>query len=167
MLRLAHESAGFGYELARLTALRIRRFRARVEPLLGGTAHACVAQALLALAAEHGVADAHGVLIPLRLTQTELAALAGVTRETVNAVLGDLRVRGLVEMGRHSIRVSRPEGLRLAMDRAQPHRAAARRGRTLASGRRVGPRSDEPVPARRSAGADRRAAAEGLKAEGQ
>jgi CRP/FNR family transcriptional regulator len=157
LLRLVHESADFGYELARLMALGIRRVRARLEPLLYRTAHARVAHALLALADEHGVADANGVLIPLRLTQTELATLAGVTRETVNLVLSDLRGRGLLEVGRHSIRLRRPDGLRLTTEGAEePCRAAAQDDRTLTPCSRVAPRPDEPALASRSAGADRR-----------
>lgn len=138
LLRLVHESGDFGCELARLMALRIRRFRERVEPLLSGTAYVRVAHALLALAAEHGVPDAQGVLIPLRLTQTELATLAGVTRETVNIVLGDLRGRGLVEMGRHNIRLSRPDGLRLTTGGRGTVPGSSTRGadaHTLRSGR--------------------------------
>lgn len=147
VLRLAHKSAGFGYELARLMALQIQHIRARVEALLYGTAHARIAHALLALAAQHGVADAHGVLIPLRLTQMELATLAGVARETVNAVLRDLRGRGLVEVGRRSIRLARPDGLRFTTESAELRLAAARHDRTLTVCGPVAPRPDEPAPA--------------------
>lgn len=112
LLRLIRDSTDLGYQVARLMALRIRGLRARVEPLLCRRARARVAHTLLALAAEHSVADADGVLIPLRLSQAELARLAGLSRETVNVVLRALRDGGLVEADRHSIRLKDPDALR-------------------------------------------------------
>lgn len=111
---LIRESPELGYQIARLMALRIRCFRARVEPLLCRTAQARVAHTLLALAMQHSVTDGDGILIPLRLSQSDLAKLAGLTRETVNIVLRDFHSRGLVEAGRRSIRLKDPETLRSA-----------------------------------------------------
>jgi hypothetical protein len=70
-----------------------------------------VAQTLLNLAAERSVVDADGLLISLRLTQADLANMAGLARETVNIVLGHLRARGLVEMTRSHIQLRQPVGL--------------------------------------------------------
>ena len=63
------------------------------------------------LAAQHGVGDAEDVVIPLRLSQRDIANLVGLTRETVNSGLKDFRQRGLIETDRRSIRVKEPEGL--------------------------------------------------------
>ena len=54
----------------------------------------------------------HHILLPLRLSQSDLGNLVGLTRETVNIVLQDFRQRGLVEAGRRSIRIADPAGLR-------------------------------------------------------
>ena len=75
------------------------------------SAHARVAHALLDLAAQHGVRDDDGVVIPLRLSQRDIANLVGLTRETVNFILKDLRQRNLIETQGHSIRVRSPEVL--------------------------------------------------------
>jgi CRP/FNR family transcriptional regulator, cyclic AMP receptor protein len=47
---------------------------------------------------------AHGV-VDIPLTQEELAELAGTSRATVNAVLGDAQARGLVELRRGKVRI--------------------------------------------------------------
>lgn len=118
---LLRQSPTLGHELFRLMAHGTRRFRMRVEELLQKDAHRRVARTLSNLAAEHSVADADGLLIPLRLTQADLANMTGLARETVNGVLSDLRESGLVEASRHNIRIRRPTALRsAAMTRVLP-----------------------------------------------
>jgi CRP/FNR family transcriptional regulator, cyclic AMP receptor protein len=112
MLRLIQESPDLGYQITKIMGFRLRTFRSRVEELLCKSAAARVAQALLDLAEQHGIADIDGVLIPLRLSQGDLGKLVGLSRETVNGVLQDLRQRGLVEADRRSIRIRQPEALR-------------------------------------------------------
>jgi CRP/FNR family transcriptional regulator len=92
--------------------LRLRRFQTRIEELLHKSAHARIAHTLLDLGAEHGIADARGILIPLRLNQADLGNLVGLARETVNIVLQDFKQRGLVETDRESIRIMDPSRLR-------------------------------------------------------
>jgi CRP/FNR family transcriptional regulator, cyclic AMP receptor protein len=101
-----------GLQIAKLIGLRLRRLEARVEELLGGSAQARLAQTLLQLAGEHGISDADGVLIPLRLSQGELGRLVGVRRETVNSILQEWRERGVVEVDRRTIRLRLPDVLR-------------------------------------------------------
>jgi CRP-like cAMP-binding protein len=84
-----------------------------VEGLLFKGAPARLAQTLLDLARDHGVKDAEGILLPLKLSQQDLANLIGVTRESVNlALLADFRERGLVETDGRALRVRRPDELR-------------------------------------------------------
>jgi CRP-like cAMP-binding protein len=71
-----------------------------------------VAHELLAFAEGYGVSGADGVLIPLRLTQSDLAALVGASRERVNQALGEMRKRDLVSTdGRYRITVRDPAAL--------------------------------------------------------
>ncbi|MBI3402134.1 MAG: Crp/Fnr family transcriptional regulator, partial [Acidobacteria bacterium] len=84
VLDLLGQSPALGFAFFRLMARDTRRFRMRVEELLQKDAHSRVARTLLNLAAEHSVADADGLLIPHRLTQADLANMAGLARETVN-----------------------------------------------------------------------------------
>jgi CRP-like cAMP-binding protein len=56
---------------------------------------------LLGLAREYGVPQLNGALhIPLRLTQSDLAELAGASRVRVNQIMGALRRRRLVQVDR-------------------------------------------------------------------
>jgi CRP-like cAMP-binding protein len=50
-------------------------------------------------------------LLPLRLSQTDLGNLIGVTRESVNLTLGDFRRRGLVELEGRTLRLLKSEAL--------------------------------------------------------
>ena len=105
LLDLFNHTPAFRSALLGLVARRTRRLRMRVEGLLHKDAHRRVAQVLLSLAAERSAANANGLLIPLRVTQADLANMAGLARETVNIVLGHLRARGLVDTTRNSIRL--------------------------------------------------------------
>ncbi len=107
--RLMRESPGLANETARLIGGQLRVYRNRVEELLFKSAHARVTHMLIDLAVHHGVHDAEGVVIPLRLSQRDIANLVGLTRETVNFVLKDLRRRNLIETHGRSIRLREPD----------------------------------------------------------
>jgi CRP/FNR family cyclic AMP-dependent transcriptional regulator len=71
-----------------LLARRLRLANAQLQAMATLDVHGRVARQLLALADELGeeVTDG-GVRIPLRITQSDLAALVGATRVRVNEVL--------------------------------------------------------------------------------
>jgi CRP-like cAMP-binding protein len=106
----AHPEVGFA--VTKLIGFRMKTFRNRIESLLFKGTPARLAQILLDLARDHGVTDARGVLLPLRLSQQDLASLIGVTRESVNLALSDFRRRGLVEVEGRTMHLPRPEALR-------------------------------------------------------
>lgn len=112
LIEMIHDVPAFSRHVTKLIGLRLRTFRTRVEELLGKSAPARLAHAILELSAHHGIKDGGGVLIPLRLSQGDLAKLVGLTRETVNGIVQAWRDQGLVEMDRRSIRVSDPQRLR-------------------------------------------------------
>ncbi len=66
---------------------------------------------LLALSERFGVPDDGGVRIDLKLTNDDLAAIAGVSRQFANATLQDLRKRGLIASGPHSLVITGRDGL--------------------------------------------------------
>lgn len=105
VLRMIRSAPELGFQITKLIGRRVQRFQSQVEALLCKSAPARVAHALADLARQHGVPDADGVLIPLRLSQTDLGRLVGLRRETVNIILQEWRDRGLVEADRRSIRV--------------------------------------------------------------
>jgi CRP/FNR family transcriptional regulator len=100
------------FKVTKLLGWRLHTFRSRVEILLFKGAPARLAHALLELAEEHGVRDARGILLPLKLSQTDLANLIGVTRESVNLALADFRRHGLVESQGRVLRLLDPAGLK-------------------------------------------------------
>ncbi len=102
---------GMAFKVTKLMGFRLKTFRNRVERLLFKGAPARLAQTLLELAEAHGVRDARGVVLPLRLSQRDLASLIGVTRESVNLALGEFRKQGLVELDGRTLRLLRPEAL--------------------------------------------------------
>jgi CRP/FNR family transcriptional regulator len=99
------------FKVTKLIGLRLKTFRTRVEHLLFKGASQRLASTLLVLAREHGIADAQGMLVPLRLSQQDLANLIGVTRESVNLALTDFRKRGLVVLESRAFRLPRPQAL--------------------------------------------------------
>lgn len=112
MVRMIEETPAFGRHVTKLVGVRLRRFRTRVAELLGKSAPARLAHTILELSHQHGIQDKGGVLIPLRLSQSDLGKLVGLTRETVNGILHVWRDQGVVEMDRRSIRLRDPERLR-------------------------------------------------------
>ena len=71
-----------------------------------------VASRLVELADEYGEPEGAGVRIALPITQQDLAAYTGSSREAVSKALQSLRSRGLVETHRRGFSVLDLEGLR-------------------------------------------------------
>ncbi len=110
-LELLRAHPEMAFSVTKLIGFRLRTFRTRLETLLFKGAPARLAHTLLELARDHGIRDAQGILLPLRLSQQDLANLIGVTRESVNLALSDFRRRGLVEMDRRALRILEPDEL--------------------------------------------------------
>ena len=64
-----------------------------------------------ALSERFGIPAEGGVQIDLKLTNDDLASIAGVSRQFVNSTLQDLRKRGVIAGRRHSVVVARPDRL--------------------------------------------------------
>ncbi len=93
------------HALLRTLAGRLRRTTDQVEAVGLRNLSQRVAGALVRLAA----ADPAGLV---RLSQGQIAALVAATRPKVNAVLTELRARGLVEPARAGLRLPDPAALR-------------------------------------------------------
>lgn len=91
---------------------RLRQTDAMVESLLFLDVHGRVAKKLLELAETHGVATPEGVRIEMRLTQSDLAALVGASRESVNKVMSYLLAKRYVSAEKRKITVLRLAELR-------------------------------------------------------
>ena len=71
-----------------------------------------LAKRLLQLAEKHGITTEKGMEIDLSLTQQDLAAAVGVSREALNKQLGLFQERGLVALAKKRITILRPEELK-------------------------------------------------------
>jgi CRP/FNR family transcriptional regulator/CRP/FNR family cyclic AMP-dependent transcriptional regulator len=75
-------------QVMRVLSLRLRQTDSMIEDLLFLDVHGRVAKKLLELAELHGVRTSEGIRIEMKLTQSDLAALVGASRESVNKVIG-------------------------------------------------------------------------------
>jgi len=97
--------------LLRLLAARLRDTNQMVSDSAFLDIPQRVAKKLLTLAATHGRRDAAGTAIELHITQQDLAAMVGATRESVNRALASLRDRGVLTLSRQHIIIHRAEEL--------------------------------------------------------
>jgi CRP/FNR family cyclic AMP-dependent transcriptional regulator len=93
--------------LVRLLSKRLRFANEQIQALCTLDVTGRVARQILALADRYGNLEAGGeVVIPLRLTQSDLGEIVGASRERVNQVIGDFKQRGTIAVeGDHRIRV--------------------------------------------------------------
>lgn len=101
--------------LAELSRL-VRRVTKAVHDTNFLDAKARLARVLLDLAQSQGKPGTEGVSITSRLTQTELAALCGLTRESTNRWLRFYAREGLLSYEEGRITLLEPDGLRLNAD---------------------------------------------------
>jgi CRP/FNR family cyclic AMP-dependent transcriptional regulator len=85
--------------LADILSRRVRLANARLLSLATLDVSGRVASQILSLSRKYGKKTPQGVRIPLRLTQSDLAALVGASRVRVNQALGYLRKRAEISVG--------------------------------------------------------------------
>jgi len=105
----------FAQNLVRLLSLRLRMANEQIQSLSSLDVAGRLSRQILAFAERYGrktAADGGGTLIPLRLTQTDLAELVGASRERVNQVMVDFRQRAFLTVdSTHRILVHKPDAL--------------------------------------------------------
>lgn len=84
--------------LVRLLVNRLRFANEQIQALCTLDVPARVARQILALAERYGSCQGGEVLIPLRLTQSDLGELVGASRERVNQVMVEFKQRGLLSV---------------------------------------------------------------------
>ena len=91
---------GLSYNLVRLMSRRLRLANEQIQALSTLDVRGRVARQLLAFAQQYGQGSeaSKGVTIPLRLTQTDVAALVGASRERVNQVIVDFKDNGFISV---------------------------------------------------------------------
>ncbi len=98
-----------------LSTILSRRLRLANEQILAfGTlgVDGRVARQILVLASEYGEKTADGTLIPLQLTQHDLADLVGASRVRVNQVIGEYKRQGVISTdSKHRMTLRTPDFL--------------------------------------------------------
>ena len=97
--------------IIRAMAIRLRWVSLLAVTLETQSAFERICAVLCALSERFGTACEQGTLIDLNLTNENLAAIAGVSRQFTNTTLHDLRERGLLVNRKRSLIVTRPAAL--------------------------------------------------------
>lgn len=113
LLTSMEESSVIARNLAGILSRRLRLANTHARSLAVLDVQGRVAAQLLAFASEYGEDMPGGdTLIPLRLTQSDLAALVGASRASVNGALASFRRRGAISVeGKHRIVIHDLEAL--------------------------------------------------------
>ena len=103
----------FSYNLVQLLTRRLRLANEQIKALSTLDVRGRVARQILAFAQQYGRDDLEdGIRIPLRLTQSDVAALVGASRERVNQVIVDFKESGFISVDpTHRISVHQPDAL--------------------------------------------------------
>lgn len=90
------------YNLAGILAARLRHANEKIQALATQSVEARMARQVLAFAEQYGQPQANGdIQLPLRLTQSDFAALLGASREHINKVIVSYKERGYLSIDRH------------------------------------------------------------------
>lgn len=109
---IAVAQPGFDRALGALTCLHQRTALAYVERALTSSSEARLAFVLLDLAHRHGRRTERGVEIDLRLSQEDLAAMIGLTRQSLAPLLNRFRRQGAIATRYARIALLDPDRLR-------------------------------------------------------
>ncbi len=93
---------------------RQRRLEKRLVDVAHKNAPRRLAELLVELSQSYGVRDARGTLLRIKLSQSALGNLLGVSREIVNHAVSDLRRKGVIDVVDGRVIVQDPEALALA-----------------------------------------------------
>lgn len=113
-----HQMPALTYNLARILTARLRVANEQIKSLATLEVECRVARQLLAFADRYGWKTPDGeVVIPIRLTQSDLAALVGATRERINQVIVSYKQRKYISVDQnHHFRLLKPEALLKSLD---------------------------------------------------
>jgi len=83
----------------------------QTQSMSSSTAEARIRNGILELAKRHGIRDARGTIIDLKITHQELAEMVSTSRETVTRVLARLREKGIIQVDQRRITLIDPKAL--------------------------------------------------------
>ncbi|MFH0775623.1 MAG: Crp/Fnr family transcriptional regulator [bacterium] len=96
-LKFIKQYPSVGIKILGILCQRLRKTDQQVETLAFFRAEQKIADVLLKLKEEYGKKTEEGLLLDIKLTHSEIASLAGMTRETSNRVLSRFAKRGWIK----------------------------------------------------------------------
>lgn len=117
MMELLHEHPALCERLLAYLGGMVRRLTDQAADLVFLDLNGRVAKLLVRLAEERGVREDGTIVLDLRLTQSDLAAMVGGSRQSVNQILRSFERDGYLELEPRRVVVRRLEALR---DRGAP-----------------------------------------------
>lgn len=100
------------FNFMQMLADRVRYNTTQMESLTLLDLPRRLARKLLELAGDYGRVESAGVVIDMKLTQSDLASLVGATRESINKALRTFRDEKLIGMAQGQITILDPDALR-------------------------------------------------------
>jgi CRP/FNR family transcriptional regulator, cyclic AMP receptor protein len=93
---------------------RLRQVWGQVQSLSYSNAEERIRAGIGQLAKKHGVRDARGIIIDLKITHQELAEMVGTSRETVTRTIARLQKEGILQLEHRRIILLNPDALQLS-----------------------------------------------------
>ena len=98
-------------KLAQLMGRRQKKLEKRLMDVVYKNAPQRLADLLLELSQDYGVRDSRGILLRIKLSQSALGNLLGVSREIVNHTFSGLRRRGVIIVAEGRVIIQDPDAL--------------------------------------------------------
>jgi CRP-like cAMP-binding protein len=98
-------------QIVQVLCSRLRQVWAQIQELSYSSADDRIKAGILQLSKKHGVQDARGIIIDLKITHQELAELVGTSRETVTRTLARLQKKGILDLENRRIILLKPKEL--------------------------------------------------------
>jgi CRP-like cAMP-binding protein len=84
------------HQIIQVLCARLRQVWGQIQSLNYSSADSRIRSGILQLAKRHGVPDARGIIVDLKITHQELAEMVGTSRETVTRTLARLQKQGML-----------------------------------------------------------------------
>ncbi|MBI2252946.1 MAG: Crp/Fnr family transcriptional regulator [Armatimonadetes bacterium] len=97
-LNILRKNPKFSFSITKLISFRLKQIEAKLENLLFKDVPTRLAETLIQLSQQYGIATARGAKFKARFTHQDLANLIGSTRETVSSFLAAWKKDGIIDM---------------------------------------------------------------------
>ncbi len=101
--RLLNSNPQIAKSVMKMMAKKILQLQSRLQVAISGDVYQKVVMSLLLLVQEYGIVKEDGILISIPLTHQDLANMLGMSRESVNRVLNQLKKEKILNINRKGI----------------------------------------------------------------